>query len=270
MRICLCSASYGAHRAAQVLRAVDKEGHNALDWAADSGSINVIEYLVRRGLDPYRVDSSNRGPLFWAVKAHRLAAARFLVQCGCDPHHSDSSGVSPMQLALSKADREMLRALDEGSSCHSGSCCPCGGQGLHTVGPQPIVPSSAVSSTSGSLLAGPEEAVAAGSLAPPEIHIASMSQLIREFKYEPGSVNSEPRGAEIVSFSVRGYTAAGAAAGGGAVSLRRSFAVTRINKSRPSYALGYCVIVCLFWFFTTCLPFYVWILATTVLFLVYR
>lgn len=28
---------------------VDNEGHSPLDWAADAGDVNMIEYLIRKG-----------------------------------------------------------------------------------------------------------------------------------------------------------------------------------------------------------------------------
>ena len=31
---------------------VDNEGHSPLDWAADIGDVNLIEYLIRKGTQP--------------------------------------------------------------------------------------------------------------------------------------------------------------------------------------------------------------------------
>lgn len=90
---------------------LDNESHSALDWAADAGDVNMLEFLIRMGLHPRRVDKLNRGPLYWAVKSNRIEAARFLVMCGCDPHSRDGNGKTVMDLALKSGNRDMLKAL---------------------------------------------------------------------------------------------------------------------------------------------------------------
>jgi ankyrin repeat protein len=108
--IYLCER-FGLKTAWQMLHSLDSEGHAVLDWAADNGSVNVLEYLIRKGLDPYRVDQSHRGPLYWTVKSRRLPAARFLVYCGCDPYYEDSTGQNCISLAEQLGDKEMVALL---------------------------------------------------------------------------------------------------------------------------------------------------------------
>jgi len=76
---------FGSQRSFELLSQRDNEGYGPLEWAADAGDVNIIEFLLRRGLDPFSVDRAGRGPLHWAVKSHRVAAARFLVLCGVSP-----------------------------------------------------------------------------------------------------------------------------------------------------------------------------------------
>lgn len=90
---------------------LDNEAHNPLDWAADSGDVNVMEFFIRKGLSPFRVDALNRTPLYWAVKNGRVAAARYLVKCGCDPYQLDSVGSSPMKIALESGNTVLVEAL---------------------------------------------------------------------------------------------------------------------------------------------------------------
>lgn len=103
-----CEASVTQH-----LHKCDREGHNCLDWAADSGSVNLIEYLIRRGMNVFQLDNLNRGPLYWAIKSmskcaallleitqllqrftigNRVDAAKFLIKCGCDSSVPDNNG----------------------------------------------------------------------------------------------------------------------------------------------------------------------------------
>jgi Ankyrin repeats (3 copies) len=79
----------------------DFEGHNALDWAASAGNVNVIEYLIRRGLHPSRVDPLGRTALHAAASAGKISAIEFLIRCGCDPNLQDKSGQSPVSIASS-------------------------------------------------------------------------------------------------------------------------------------------------------------------------
>lgn len=102
---------YNEHTVLDHLHMCDSDGHNCLDWAADSGTINLIEYLIRRGMNIQRLDSSGRGPLYWAVKSHRAAAVRFLLRCGCDPYATDSGGSSPHLVARERRDSDLLHIM---------------------------------------------------------------------------------------------------------------------------------------------------------------
>jgi ankyrin repeat protein len=50
------------------MAAPDSEGHTPLEWAADSGDVNITEFFMRKGMSPFRRDAMNRTALFWAVK----------------------------------------------------------------------------------------------------------------------------------------------------------------------------------------------------------
>jgi hypothetical protein len=111
-------AIHGPHIATELLHSTDNEAHSALDWAADSGDVNVIEFFVRKGLNPYRADVFNRSPLFWAVKSNRVDAVRFLVMCGCDPFQQDIDQRSPMSIARSAEFNEIVKVLALSASQH--------------------------------------------------------------------------------------------------------------------------------------------------------
>ena len=105
----------------ELLSALDNYGHNALDWAAEAGDVNIIEYLVRKGLEPTRLDSNQRSPLYWAARAGRVAAAQFLVRCGCDPLLEDNRGYCPYRVAAELKNDELVAALRLGKSWWSWS-----------------------------------------------------------------------------------------------------------------------------------------------------
>lgn len=104
---------HGTQVALELMSTLDNEAHSPLDWAADSGDVNVIEFFIRKGLNPFRADSLNRTPLYWAVKSNRVEATRFLVLCGCDPFQSDTFGQSPMSIAKANGNQAMLAALSK-------------------------------------------------------------------------------------------------------------------------------------------------------------
>jgi hypothetical protein len=118
------SEKFGTRAALQLLLSLDFEGHGALDWAADNGSVSVLEFLIRRGLDPFRVDQMHRGPLYWTVKSRRYAAAKFLLYCGCDPWYEDSSSQSPVDLAEQQGDKEMVDLLKTPVPAHIRTVLP--------------------------------------------------------------------------------------------------------------------------------------------------
>lgn len=101
-----------------MLRCKDNEKHGVLDWAADAGDVNMVEYLLRKGVSPHDYDDKNRGPLFWAAKSRRAKVCRLLyLACGCDPHAVDSdTGTSPYSIAKASGDERLMTAFSEKSS----------------------------------------------------------------------------------------------------------------------------------------------------------
>ena len=94
------TAKHGLLKTLDALSKLDYDGHSCLDWAASSGSVNIIEFLIRKGMNPLRVNrSSNRGPLFWAVSNGHVHAARFLANAGCNPFLPDPRGTTPASIA---------------------------------------------------------------------------------------------------------------------------------------------------------------------------
>ena len=88
---------------------------SAIDWAADSGDVNVIEYLVRRGVDPLCSSSGKqRSLLALAVQSKRLHASIFLLASGCNPHAKDrADGLSAYDIAKAKGFTEILPYIDQ-------------------------------------------------------------------------------------------------------------------------------------------------------------
>eukprot|EP01039_Chlorochromonas_danica_P001485 gene1485-1618_t len=112
---CICNM-HGTQVALELMCTLDNEAHSALDWAADYGDVNVVEFFVRKGLNPFRADGMNRTALYWAVKSNRIDAARFLMMCGCDPLQKDLKDQTPLVLAKKLGFIELYRVLRGGRS----------------------------------------------------------------------------------------------------------------------------------------------------------
>jgi ankyrin repeat protein len=95
-----------------MLHAVDKDGNGLIGYAADAGDVNVMEYLIRKGLDPLRPHAeTGLSPLHVAVAHHRLELARFLLSCGASPHAPDAKGQTVLQLHALQQDPVLKAAL---------------------------------------------------------------------------------------------------------------------------------------------------------------
>lgn len=124
---------YGESMALEHLMETDNDSLGPLEWAADSGSVNIIEYLLRIGipigLHRYKEETAattsssgssnkkltkpNRCLLYYAVLRNRVDAVRFLVKCGWNPFKIDfTSGESPYKLAKRLKYYQVLRVID--------------------------------------------------------------------------------------------------------------------------------------------------------------
>eukprot|EP00039_Didymoeca_costata_P014536 m.236357 g.236357 ORF g.236357 m.236357 type:complete len:174 (-) comp16046_c0_seq78:1271-1792(-) len=79
---------------------VDKYGLTALQWAAGSGCLDVVKYLVNEcEADIDQSNKEGRTPLMWACRNGHLDIALFLVQQGANIHAVTKKGVSSLHWA---------------------------------------------------------------------------------------------------------------------------------------------------------------------------
>ena len=97
--------------AMKMLRHKDIDCHGVLEWGAYSGNVQLIEYLIRKGIDPRVQDNMGRDALYWAIKSGDAFAAKFLVMFGLDPGMQDKEGQSPLSIALENKNDALIRAL---------------------------------------------------------------------------------------------------------------------------------------------------------------
>jgi hypothetical protein len=105
---------HGADAVFQLLSGRDNDGWGCLEWAVESGEVNTVEYLIRKGLNPFKVvPSTGQTLLHIAISRHRLDVAIFLLDLGCDPHLKDNSGVSSANHHALGQDRAMRWELNQ-------------------------------------------------------------------------------------------------------------------------------------------------------------
>ncbi len=237
---------HGAVTADQLLRAKDNEGHTAMDWAADSGDINCVEYLLRRGVSPLGYDNKGRGPLFWAVKSYRAQMAKFLVQaCGCDPHFADTeTGQTPYMIASKSNDVELLEALQTPRFSSLISC-------LGVFG----------SRTRQSLAS--RRSQRSEGRRPPEEGRASEGVLLSsgdsKSKDSGGADEAVDEIAHIVNAIYQDE-----------FGIKRCLAVPTLNETKLGNALIYGLVVGLVWFLDVFVPFWIWAILVAGLGYLYR
>ena len=85
----------------RVQTAIDAHGCTALHWAAGSGHIECVKYLVSQNLDPSQKQTTNgRTPLHYAARNGRTAVCRLLIEVyQVQADALADADVTPFQLA---------------------------------------------------------------------------------------------------------------------------------------------------------------------------
>ncbi len=227
-----------------------------MHWAADSGDVNIIEYLIRKNLDPTIPDSIGTTPLHVSAEKGNFDAVIFLIKCGCDPYLKDRNGETAISLARKSIDSNLLLAIKVESRARKKSSKFC-------IFANNYCPKKLMSRTrcrSSSLLVGIEGGV----------HLRIANQ--EEEKYldlEDGTMISNSikmkssrrdMGDPIPSLSPGCYQS------GVSLSLQRSkqdkcvpHALRRLKPSRFSYCCLYSFVLVGYWVLSLAIPYYAWI-----------
>jgi hypothetical protein len=90
-----------------------------LDIAIEGGQLGTVDFLLNKGANPNRLDSSGRSPLMWAIgrstrEETGLEVIRTLLRAGADPNLADSPAnynYTPILEAALLGQPEMVAAL---------------------------------------------------------------------------------------------------------------------------------------------------------------
>jgi hypothetical protein len=89
----------------------DSNDWSALEWAIEAGDVNCVEYLIRKGLNPYKISIHGQNALHIALSRHRIEVALFLLDVGCDAFAKDKDGISPVDFHSLHQDSELRNAF---------------------------------------------------------------------------------------------------------------------------------------------------------------
>ena len=114
----------------------DTDGNTPLNYAAASGKLNTVKYLIeRKGCNPQCQGQWNRSPLHNACEKNRnLAVVKYLVEKhGCDPNEKDEKGNTPLNLAAAFGSLDTLVYLIEERKCSPKCLGQLGKSPLHNA-----------------------------------------------------------------------------------------------------------------------------------------
>ncbi|KRX01863.1 Ankyrin repeat-containing domain [Pseudocohnilembus persalinus] len=95
------------------LNKVDKDGKTPLIHAAEQGYHEIIESLMKKGVDFSRADKHNRTPLIYAVKNKHLLCVETIFQQSLQLNDVDKKNRKQVQSALSKQPELIQQKFDE-------------------------------------------------------------------------------------------------------------------------------------------------------------
>jgi ankyrin repeat protein len=93
----------------------DKTGHDALWFAADSGTEEIADRLLAAG-SPVDSNRSQQSPLFASVHAGRPGMLEHLIRKGLSPNAKGSSGDTPLISAAARGDAALVKVLVGGGA----------------------------------------------------------------------------------------------------------------------------------------------------------
>jgi ankyrin repeat protein len=83
------------------LKETDTNGHYPLHWASQTGSPEIVKWLIENGspFDRQSQDSTGMLPLHWAATKGKLECAHHLIQAGAEVDGKDKSSCTPLLIA---------------------------------------------------------------------------------------------------------------------------------------------------------------------------
>ncbi|PPQ84008.1 hypothetical protein CVT25_000554 [Psilocybe cyanescens] len=95
----------------KLVDAVDVDDRTPLHWAASSGSIDIVQFLIDQKAEVDKADGSGWTPLHIAVSAGNESVVQELIGAGADVNRKNDKGLTPLHYAASKSRIDIGRLL---------------------------------------------------------------------------------------------------------------------------------------------------------------
>ncbi|PIL35631.1 transporter [Ganoderma sinense ZZ0214-1] len=95
----------------KLVEAVDDDGRTPLHWAASSGSVDIVRYLIDEKADVNLGDSGGWTPLHIASSGGFDVVVRELLGAGAEVNRTNDKGITPLHYAASKSRVEIGKLL---------------------------------------------------------------------------------------------------------------------------------------------------------------
>ncbi|AWP11167.1 putative DNA-binding protein RFXANK isoform 4 [Scophthalmus maximus] len=94
-------------------KTIARERESALTLASSGGYVDIVESLLRHGVDINTYDWNGGTPLLYAVRGNHIKCVEALLAKGADMTIESDSGYSPMALAVALGHKKMQKVLED-------------------------------------------------------------------------------------------------------------------------------------------------------------
>ncbi len=89
----------------------DTNGRNALYWASRNGHLNLVKYLLDKGLKTNEADKGGRSPLWIAACNGHVGVIKALIERKADIEHVGYNSQRPLHIAANKGKLDVVKLL---------------------------------------------------------------------------------------------------------------------------------------------------------------
>lgn len=117
---------HGEEKVKSLFQQINSDGYGPIEFACQSGDVNCVEFCIRRGLNPFKMNTKTQETcLHIAIKSHRIEVTRFLLDIGCDLTIKDQSGYTPLTLPQLTQDGSLYKMVFSHSAVSLSGCGLC-------------------------------------------------------------------------------------------------------------------------------------------------
>ena len=96
------------------------DGNNALHWASENGSFEIVKILIEKGIDIKQLNDNAENALHWASNFNKIKIVQIMIEMGIDVNQQNKLGQNALHLATIKGHKEtfLCNRYSLNPSCH--------------------------------------------------------------------------------------------------------------------------------------------------------